>query len=737
MTAVNQQHVSDREAIDLGEMFRTILSQWKLMVLCVMTTLSLAVLYLRMTPTIYSVDGLVQIENSQSSTAGLLSGNGLTGLVDVKSPADTEIQLLKSRFVLGQVVRNLNLDVGVSSDYDRWYQRLMNPVKQKVSYEKEGVGYSINGHSFLISKFEVPEVLVDHSFELKFVAKDRYTLTLLNTDVPGFADQSVIKGVVGQLLTVPVGASALQLLIQSQTDNTDLASIYLSKKSLLRSVQNLNDNLFISENGKQTGILSLVYQGADRNYLVQTLDEIMRVYLEKNVLSRTEETQSTLVFLEKQLPKLRSQLETSESLYNKFREKNNTIDPTKEAELLLEQSVALKTKKIELEQQNVMLSQKYTSSFPLIGQIQAQVDAIDQNAKELEQRVVGIPELQRQYLQLYRDVQVNTVLYTSLLNSYEQLKVVKASKVANVRILDQALKSANPIKPRKSLILLFSVFAGLVISAVLMVLKSFIYSGVKDSDQIEAQTGLSVLATVPRSLSQRKLFLGVNKKKGLLALEDPEDLAVESLRSLRTQVHFSAAKDYNNIILITGPAPGIGKSFISVNFAAVFAQMGKSVVLVDADMRRGHLGSYLNIDKNLGLADYLIGDQYALDEVCTSTSVDGLDFISKGTTPLNPAELLLTERFQDLMNELSQKYDYVIIDSPPILAATDGAIIARVAGMALVVVRYGETHMRELELTLARLSQAGASVQGVVFNDVIANGTAYGYQYAYQYRATK
>lgn len=737
MTVTNQQQVNESETIDLGEMFRALLSNWKLIVSCVFIALLFAVLYLRETRFIYSVDGLVQIQSGQNSSDALLGGAGESSLANLKSPADTEIQLLKSRFVLGQVIRNLNLDIALSSEHDRWYQRLIHSVNTKVGYSKEGVSYTADGLSFEIRRFNVPYALLDQTFELKFLAGGHYTLELLNkSKVAGSHTQSLITGTVGQLLTIPIGDETLQFLVQKNTKVLDSGVVYLTKRSILQAVQDVNTNLSIAERGKQTGVLALTYQGVDQDDIQQTLNEVMQVYLAQNVASRTEEAQQTLKFLDGQLPQLKAELESSEDKYNAFREKNNTIDPTKEAELLLQQSVDLKTKKMELEQQSVLLGQKYTDNFPMIAQVKAQVSAIDQDSKELENKVTAMPELQRKYLQLYRDVQVNTVVYTSLLNSYEQLKVLKAGKTANVRILDQALKSSQPIKPQKALVLLLSAILGLVMSVLVIVLKTLLYSGVKDSEQIEMRTGVSVIATVPRSDSQFKALIRRNKQRGLLAKEDSEDLAIESLRSLRTQVHFSAAKAFNNIILITGPAPEIGKSFISANFAAVFAQMGKSVVLIDADMRRGNMSHYFSIEKTQGLSDYLKNDQLDLSEVCNHTFVAGLDFISKGNILANPAELLFSERFQKLMNDLSAKYDYVIIDSPPILAATDGAIIARMAGMTLVVARYGQTHLRELELTLSRLTQAGASVQGVVFNDV-PMGSGYGYQYAYQYRSNK
>jgi tyrosine-protein kinase Etk/Wzc len=740
MTAVNQQRINeDNESIDLGEMFLIILNNWKLIVICVFAAVILSLLYLRQARSVYSVDGLVQIVSTQSASDALLGDSGLAALANIKSPADTEIQLLQSRFVLGDVVHNLNLDTALSSDQDRWYKRLLLTSSENVEYTKNGVNYSRDGVSFKISKFEVPFGLLDRAFKLNFLADGVYTLDLEGkSKIHGFENQGLITGKVGQLLVMQLGGGTLQVLIQSNSPdlkkiNSD--TVYLTKKSLIQSIKDISFNLAVAEKGKQTGIIALLHQGQDQERIKTTLNEVMSVYLAQNVASRTEDTQQTLNFLNQQLPLLKKELESSEDKYNTFREKNNTIDPTKEAELLLQQGVDLKVKKLELEQQGVLLGQKYTSSFPQVSQIKAQIDAINQDSKDLESRVQAMPELQRQYLQLYRDVQVNTVLYTSLLNSYEQLKVLKAGKTATVRILDQAIINPIPIAPKKGLIILLAALSGGIVSVLFIFLKSIVYTGVKESEVIEARTGVPVIATVPRSQSQRKMFSQRSKKVYLIAKEDPEDLAVESLRSLRTLIHFSLSKSKNNVILITGPSPEIGKSFLSVNFAVICAQMGKSVILVDADMRRGHLNKYFNVLNKAGLADYLKGNLEFAD-LCQQTAVNGLHFIPKGNSPTNHSELLLSPRFPSLVNELSKRYDYVIIDSPPVLAATDAAIIARTAGMTLLVARYAQSHLREIELSIDRLSQVGTFVEGIIFNDVQST-VGYGYQYAYQYRSNK
>jgi tyrosine-protein kinase Etk/Wzc len=724
MTIVNPQTHELEDTIDVKALVKTLIKHWYWIVVCIGISIAAAFLYLRISKPIYAVDGLIQVENTKNASAALLGD--LSNVMDIKSPAQTEIELLKSRLVLGQAIANLQLDIGISSDHDHLSQRVRQPVRTTLQHSKDNVFYQSKDVFLRMAYLAVSEELLDQTFTIRLLGQHKYQVSL--------AEQPLFVGIVGQPMQYQLPQGEIHLLVKSASNQ---GTLYVVKRSLRSTAQDMAARLSVAEKGKLTGILSLSYQGTDQRLITQTLNEIMQVYVKQNVERRSAETQKTLAFLTAQLPELKKQLEVSERRYNEFRRENNTIDVTKESELLLMQSVSLKTKKIELEQQNAELSARYTEAYPLVAELKAQLATLAEENKKLEQRMTEIPEIQRQYLQLFRDVQVNTELYTSLLNSYQQLKVVKASEIGNVRVVDAAVKPMLPIKPKRSMVLMLAVLLGGFAGTVLILLKNMLFSGIKDSSLIEARLGLSILATVPRSMIQMRLTRRFRKgKHPLLAVEDSEDMAIESLRSLRTVVHFAVAK--NNIILITGPSPAIGKSFIAANFAAIMAQMGKSVVLIDADMRRGHLHQFFELNRGLGLSEYLQGKEHSIDTLCHKTEIDGLDFINTGTIPPNPAELLLNERFNTLMDELSRSYDFVLIDSPPLLAATDGVIIGRKAGLSLMIARYGHTDIKELELATSRLIQAGVSVQGVVFNDIQqGSGTSYGYQYGYQYRSSK
>ena len=269
--------------------------------------------------------------------------------------------------------------------------------------------------------------------------------------------------------------------------------------------------------------------------------------------------------------------------------------------------------------------------------------------------------------------------------------------------------------------------------------RNMLRSGIKDSSQIENEFDLPVYATVPRSPVQETRMSILKKKKSIpiLAVKQSDDIAIESLRSIRTAIHFALANAKNNIITISGPAPEIGKSFISTNLATIFAQSGKRILLIDADLRRGYMHKYFNLDVKPGLAD-LISNQANVQQVIHQTSVENLDMITRGKSPASPSELLSTSYFGELLEQLRTQYDHIIIDTPPVLAVTDGIIISQYSGVNLVVARYAKTQMKELELTLNRFEQANVKVNGFILNDIQQTvGAGYGYSYAYAYTAHK
>lgn len=723
------QNTNTEDTIDLKELFFSLIAQWKLIALCTILSLVCALLYLRTTQDIYAVDALIQVEDSKGAGTAALLGD-LSSMVDQKSPAQAEIEILRSRLVLGQVIQQLHLDFSISSTDDTIFHRLLNQDSFQTEYLPQAVTFYNNEQSFQVRKFDVPTEYLNKPLLLSFEDK-QFTLTDQKTD------EVVFKGTLNQVNQSRSSVGTWNIGIFSRDP---LSSSYNVKKmSLPAAVDTVLQNYSVAEKGKLTGVLGLNYQGADKEHIAKVLNSILVAYSKQNIERRSAETAQTLKFLDEQLPELKQQLDVAEREFNKFREQYNTVDVTKESELYLTQSISLETQKIELEQKQAELSEKYTAEHPAMQQIDAQLAAINSKIKELNATLKQLPDLQRRYLQLYREVEVKQQLYTTLLNSYQQLRIAKAGEIGNVRIVDTAVLPIEPIKPKKLLVLLLSIFVGGFMGVLIALMRNMLRTGIKDSGQIETELDLPVYATVPRSPVQESRINIIKKKKHIpiLAVKNSDDIAIESLRSMRTAIHFALNNARNNIIMISGPAPELGKSFVSTNLAVILAQSNKRVLLIDADLRRGYLHKYFHQDNQAGLAEYLNG-QHPLENILKTTEVENLSVITRGKSPANPSELLSTERFKNLLEQLSTQFDHIIVDTPPILAVTDGIIISQYAGVNLVIARYGKTQIKELELVVNRFEQASVKVTGIILNDIQRTaGSSYGYNYAYAYKNAK
>ncbi|EMI0698279.1 tyrosine protein kinase, partial [Acinetobacter baumannii] len=575
---MNQQNTNTEDTIDLKELFFSLIAQWKLIALCVILSVVCALLYLRVTPDTYSVDALVQVEDSKGASAALLGD--LSQMIEQKSPAQAEIEILKSRLVLGSVIKDLHLNIQVSSTENTLTHRLLSDADYKTEYTTKSVIFKDGLKSFDIRQFEIPAYYLDKNLLLDF---DKQSLRLTDP----VTEEVILTVPLNQVNHVagPHGLWKVAIFTKDQFD----ATYNIKSLSLPIAVNAISANYAVAERGKLTGVLGLNYQGQDKEHITKVLNAILATYSAQNIERRSAESAQTLKFLDEQLPDLKKQLDDAERQFNKFRQQYNTVDVTKESELYLTQSITLETKKAELEQKQAEMAAKYTAEHPAMREINGQLAAINKQIGELNSTLKQLPDVQRQYLQLYREVEVKTQLYTALLNSYQQLRIAKAGEIGNVRIVDTAVEPVEPIKPKKLLVLILSVFVGGFIGALIALLRNMLRTGIKDSGQIENEMDLPVYATVPRSPIQESRIKILKKKKSIpiLAVKNSDDIAIESLRSIRTAIHFALANAKNNIIMIAGPSPEVGKSFISTNLATIFAQGNKRVLLIDADMRRG------------------------------------------------------------------------------------------------------------------------------------------------------
>lgn len=708
--------------------------------LCIAIAVALSYVSFLTADPVYQAQATMQLEKRDS-------GGGLANLVAFQDLAESlgqtvsvaaEIEVMRSRSIMEAVAERLNLTIQAVPNYLSAFGKAIarrytdDSSVARAWFNQEG--YAWGGEQIEVGTLEVPDQWIGKPLTLVAAEKGDYGLY----DDTGAL---ILEGRVGTRAEGALAAGGRLLVFVAYLRARPGTAFTLLKMTPAAVATSLRGRFSAAEQPSYSGIVQAGFADGDPGMAAKILNEILNTYQRQNVEQKSAQAEQTLAFLEQQLPPLRERLSAAEAAYNGYRAERGSIDIARETQDVLNGVVAAESELFTLQQKREELRQLFKPTHPKIQSLDRLIESQQAKLTALESKMQTLPDVQQTVLQLARDVEVNTKLYSSMLNSAQELRIAKAGAVGSARIIDHALPPSLSSSPVLKKNLLGGGLAGLFLGLAIVFVKIKLRNGVDDPAQIERQLGLSVYGTVPFSTRQQKLFKEMKKKKAgvrPLALQAPNDLAVESLRSLRTSLHFMLLDACNNVLLITGASADVGKSFISLNLAIVLAQAGKRVLLIDADLRRGHLNAYLGVPSGGGLSEYVAGTAEIADLV-QGLEDSGLDFITAGSRPPNPSELLMHARFADLVQTVAGEYDYVIIDAPPILAVTDAAIVGRLAGASLLVARAGRHEMRELEEAVKRLQQAGVKIRGFVFNGVdLSRGygyrSGYGYGYGYRYR---
>jgi tyrosine-protein kinase Etk/Wzc len=686
----------------------------------------LGAVYAFMAKPVYEANMLVHVEEETQKEAKNIMGE-MGSMFDVKAAATAEMELIRSRLVVSRAIDNLRLYIVTQPKYFPVIGKRLADYNKGLS--SPGIfgygGYVWGGEKIDVSAFNVPDALLNRDFVVTAEGNGQFSVNEKENNI-------ALRGSVGVPLNVETAKGPIELRVDQLAANPG-AQFLLKRTSRLALIESVQKNLQVIEQGKQSGIIDVKLQGDDPRSVHSVLAEISKEYIRQNGSRKTEEADKSLAFLNKQLPELKQQLEQSEAKYNQFRNAHGTIDLGEEAKLSLQQSAAAKTRKIELDQKKTELLTRFTENHPIVMGINSQLKEINREIRTTAEHIKTLPTLEQEVVRLSREVKVNTDLYTALLNTAQQLRMITVAKRSNVRLIDAPMLPERPVSPDRPKIIAIALLLGLFLGVVVAFLKKALHRGIDDPVEIEKMLGVPVYATIPHSKMQKELFDQVSRKSPklpLLAKISSMDVAIESLRNFRTALQFSMSHSKNNIVLMTGPTAGMGKSFVSANLAAVMASTGKRVLLIDADLRNGHLHRYFDIGRQDGLVDAISGTK-RLEQIVHREVIENVDFIATGTLPSNPSELLLRSNFGTLLQSLSSLYDVVLIDGTPILAVSDTMIIGAHAGAIYILTRAGITTPGEIAESIKRLSQAGLAAKGVLFNDLTLRPGRYGYGYKY------
>ncbi len=701
-------------------------SRWLIATIAFVVTL-IGVAYAFFTTPVYQANMLIHVEEEGQSKSENIVGD-LQSMFDVKTSALAEMELLQSRLVVSRAIDNLRLYINAGPKrfplVGSWLAEQNNQLSNPGLLGYGGYGWG--AEKINVSIFNVPEPLQNREFVVTAEGNGDYRLTQTEQGID-------LKARVGETAIFELANGTIEVRID-QLEGKPGAQFLMSRSSRLATIESIQNAMKIEElGGKQSGVIGASLRGSDPRMIHSVLNEISKEYVKQNAARKTEEAEKSLAYLNKQLPEIKSQLEQAEARYNAFRNSNGTIDLGEEAKLSLQQSSAAKLKKMELQQKKIELLARYTNDHPIVQGIDSQLKEINGQIAAMNEHIKSLPSVEQNLLRLQREVKVNTELYTDLLNTAQQLRLITVGKVSNVRLVDTPMLPEKPIKPNRPVVLALALLAGLFLGVVAAFLRKALLGGIDSPEEVEQVAGVPVFATIPHSKKQHELYQQANGKQQkvpLLANVSSTDVAVESLRNFRTALQFSLPKFKNNIVLITGATPGMGKSFVSANLAAIMAATGKKVLLIDADLRNGLLHLYFGFGRHDGLSDAIAGAR-RLDQVVHRGVIENMDFITTGTLPQHPSELLLRPNFGLFLKELSTGYDLVLIDAPPILAVADTMIIGAHVGAIYVMTRAGVTTPGEISESMKRLAQAGLEAKGVLFNDLKVRPGRYGYGYSY------
>lgn len=709
MTSVmnNKPSPVDSDDIDLGRLIGELIDHRKLIVAITTGFTVIAVFYALLATPIYQANALVQVEQKQGNT---ILSNLSQILPDSQPQSAPEITLLQSRMILGKTVDDLGLQTQIKQKFfpviGRGLARIMGNKLGAIEVKDLYLPDNKSG--------ENPEVI------LTVIDKDNYSIE---------ADGFDFNAKVGELVEKN-GMSILVTAIEAEP-GSKFSINYLTR---LKAMNMLQNSFGVADQGKDTGMLTLTMTGDNPQQITKILDSISRNYLAQNVERQAAQDAKSLDFLNQQLPKVRNDLDQAEDKLNAYRKQRDSVDLTMEAKSVLDQIVNVDNQLNEITFREAEISQLYTKEHPTYKALMEKRQTLQNEKTKLNKKVSSMPSTQQEVLRLSRDVESGRAVYLQLLNRQQELNIAKSSAIGNVRIIDNAVSEPKPIKPNKPLIVVVGFIFGLLFSVGMVLLRILLRRGIESPEQLE-EMGINVYASVPVSewLSKNLAKNKINRKESdiLLAVENPADLAVEAIRGLRTSLHFAMMEAKNNILMISGASPNAGKTFISTNLAATIALTGKKVLFIDADLRKGYVHKMFGGNNEHGLSDILSG-QTTLDNSLKHVKEGGFDYIGRGAVPPNPAELLMHPRFETLLKKVSNEYDLVIIDTPPILAVTDAAIIGRYAGTTLLVARFEINTPKELMVSVKRFEQSGITIKGCILNGIVKKASSY-YGYGYSH----
>jgi len=709
--------ISRTEAIGLRDVLAFVWAdRYRIATVGVIAAVLAVLVVLSMTP-VYQSDALIKVELERRSINAALGK--AAELMEAPPELAAEIEMISSRRIIGDVVDANNMAIAVEP---RRFPVIGVIVGRLSSDEPHGGAplplglsrYAWGNPRIQIDRFDVPELMLDREFQIASRGAGRYALLR--------GDRTVLEGTVGEPASAELESGGAVSINVASLDPGPDAVFTVKRKRRNEVIAEVTSRLYVEERGRDSGVLSVVYRSDDPLDARDTLNDILARYVAENIRQKSEEAQRTLAFLDTEIPKLRQRVDAAELALNKFKLTHASVDLGAETELTLNQSIDLENQRFELRQRMVEMSRQFGPNHPEMQALQEQINRLDSAKASTENRLRKLPDSQQELVRLSRDVEVANASYVAMLNSSQELQIAQAGAIGDARVIDQAILPLLAVAPKGKLIVAFAIACAVLIAMIISIGRRTFSGGIRDPSTLEAGLGLETYGMIPFSQREKSLVDGSRHRgRGVrplpLAHLDSSDPAIEALRSLRVSLELLVEQSENNIVMVTSPAPGAGKSFVTSNLALVLAMSGKRVLVVDADMRLSSLSQRMNFEGAPGLHEFLTSDAEVGDFV-RPTLTPGLSILPAGHGGGNPAELLSRPKMRQSIEALASRYDMVLIDTPPVLPVADASIVGRYASNAFIVVRNGDATLGVVSDAARRLRQADVTVSGTIFNQI-------------------
>ncbi|WP_323122013.1 polysaccharide biosynthesis tyrosine autokinase [Burkholderia alba] len=716
----------NQDAFSASDLIRLVIDHIGFVGVCVAVATVLCVVYALVATPMYSADATVKVDFPNPNPL-VATAPGAPGPVPSTLPTDAEIQIMQSRLVLAPVLAQYGLDQLVEP---RRFP-LLGALTEKFATRGDPLwvpglsSFAWGGETLAIAGLSVPAALVDRPLALKVLDDGRYRLS----DEHG---RVLLEGEAGR----PASGGGVSLTVEqlaARPGNSFTVTRYSEERAMKRFMRNLK----ISESGKDTGVVGVRYENADPVLAQAVTNSVVNSYLAAHVAQRQEEASKTRAFIESELPTLRDNLTQAEANLSQYRASSNSMTATTEASSYLQASLDLDRQITALQVQRAAMASRFTDKAPEMQVLDRQIGLLQKQKGDFDSHFKQLPNAARRASDLTRSVKVAEDIYVAMVNKANELMVTQSGTLGNVHLIDTAVLPASPFKPNRLLIIGAGAVGGFVAAVLFLFFRAQLQPAFDNPRVVERQLNAPVLGNVLYSerqaqLDRMQLVRLIEPERAsdwevvgprqagqhfLLAADGTGDLSIEELHRVRASLQFRMAQTSNNILAVMGATAETGKTFVAANLAALSAQAGQRVLLIDGDLRRGRLAALFGQPLRPGLAEVLTGELDVRDAI-RSVGIERLSVMAAGRYPANPSALLSTPVLRERLAELAKRYDIIVVDTPPVLAASDAHLIGAIAGSSVLVVRPNAQSAHEIAEAAQQLERTGACVVGVILNAI-------------------